>query len=154
MSSSQIPGNTAARDSGIESPGRTAVLREKLQLIAQESKPRLGLSATELSQNCPTVDTFFDEVATERLRRMPRNGSRLDGVLRRASRLAFAVGSLRDAVGGILVGIETATTLIWGSCLLLLQVRILSPSSDQANESRVESTMSNSWTVSLADTAV
>ena len=104
------------------SPGKVAVVRERLQSISQEYKARAGRSSSEISSKCTTVDNFFDAIAAERLRRMPRDGGRLDGILRRASRFAFAVSSLGDAVSGLILAANEGAALIWGSCLALLEV--------------------------------
>ncbi|EAW08563.1 NACHT domain protein [Aspergillus clavatus NRRL 1] len=98
-----------------------SVLRGMVQTVSQECKPRLGFSASDIEAKAPTVDVFFDAIAAERLRRMPPDGSRLDGALRRASRLSFAVASLRDAVVSFMDGANDASKLIWGSTLLLLE---------------------------------
>ncbi|KAJ5084138.1 hypothetical protein NUU61_008717 [Penicillium alfredii] len=97
------------------------VLQEKVQAVSQKCKAQLGLSAGEISQRSPTVDAFFDAVAAERLRWMPRDGSRLDCSLRWASRLAYAVDALRETVGAFAPGANEAATLIWGFSILLLE---------------------------------
>ncbi|PLN83280.1 NACHT domain protein [Aspergillus taichungensis] len=96
-------------------------LREMVDTVSHECPARLGMSAKELQAKSPTVDDFFDAIAAERLRRMPADGSRLDGALCRASRLAFAVGSLRDSVVSFMSGADEATSMIWGATLLLLE---------------------------------
>lgn len=118
MSSSAKMGNNAV-NGGTSSP---PVLRETLDLVSQECPSRLGMSAKEVRAKSSTVDVFFDAIAAERLRRMPPDGSRLDGALCRASRLAFAVASLRDSVASFLHGADEAATMIWGATLLLLEV--------------------------------
>lgn len=118
MSSAVTPGIAAVNGS----PGKVAVVRERLQSISQEYKARAGRSSSEISSRCTTVDNFFDAIAVERLRRMPRDGGRLDGILRRASRFAFAVSSLNDAVSGLILAANEGAALIWGSCLALLEV--------------------------------
>ena len=118
MSSTDITGNIAVAGS----PGKVPILRERLQSISQEYKTRIGYSTHDISSKCTTVDTLFDTIAVERLRRMPRDGGRLDAVLRRASRFAFAVSSLYDAVLGIVSAASEAASLIWGTVLILLEV--------------------------------
>lgn len=98
------------------------ILRETVNTVSEECPTRLGLTAEEIENKAPSLDVFFDTIAAERLRRMPADGSRLDGVLRRASRLAVAVGSLRDAVSSYMDGADEATALVWGTTLLLLEV--------------------------------
>jgi len=102
---------------------RVTVLQEKVQAVNQKSKTQLGLSANEILQRSPTVDAFFDAVAAERLRWMPRDGSRLDCSLRWASRLAYAVDALRESVGTFAPGANEAAKMIWGFLILLLEVR-------------------------------
>ena len=82
----------------------------------------MGVSASEISQRSPTVDVFFDAIAAERLRWMPRDGSRLDCCLRWASRLAYAVDALRESIGAFAPGANEAAKLIWGFSILLLEV--------------------------------
>lgn len=103
---------------------KVTVLQEKLQAVSQKCKTQLGLSASEISQRSPTVDAFFDAVATERLRWMPRDGSRLDCSLRWASRLAYAVDALRESIGAFAPGANEAAKLIWGFEILLLEVSV------------------------------
>lgn len=103
---------------------KVTVLQEKLQAVSQKCKTQLGLSASEISQRSPTVDAFFDTVATERLRWMPRDGSRLDCCLRWASRLAYAVDALRESIGAFAPGANEAAKLIWGFEILLLEVSV------------------------------
>ncbi|RAH50957.1 uncharacterized protein BO95DRAFT_379311 [Aspergillus brunneoviolaceus CBS 621.78] len=100
------------------------ILRETVNTVSEECPTRLGLTAEEIENKAPSLDVFFDTIAAERLRRMPADGSRLDGVLRRASRLAVAVGSLRDAVSSYMDGADEATALVWGTTLLLLEMGI------------------------------
>ncbi|OQE20349.1 hypothetical protein PENSTE_c013G09273 [Penicillium steckii] len=100
---------------------RITILQEKVQAVNQKSKTQLGLSANEILQRSPTVDAFFDAVAAERLRWMPRDGSRLDCSLRWASRLAYSVDALRESVGAFAPGANEAAKMIWGYLILLLE---------------------------------
>lgn len=118
MSSSYVTENTAANGDSSPQP----LLREALENVSKECPTRLGMSPNEILTKSPTVDVFFDAIAAERLRRMPPDGSRLDGALHRASRLAFAVGSLRDSVAGFMDGADEAAMMIWGAILLQLEV--------------------------------
>lgn len=102
--------------------GTSPILRETLDMVSQECPTRLAMSASELLAKAPTADDFFDAIAAERLRRMPPDGSRLDGALRRASGLAFAVASLRDSVYSFIDGADEASKMIWGATLVLLEV--------------------------------
>lgn len=104
------------------SHGKAPILRERLQLVSQEYKSRVGRSAGEISSKCTTVDDFFDTIAIERLRRMPQDGDRLDSILRQASRFAFAVSTLYEAVANVIFAANDAAALIWGSSLALLDV--------------------------------
>ncbi|KAL2828312.1 hypothetical protein BJY01DRAFT_228578 [Aspergillus pseudoustus] len=100
------------------------ILRGAVDTVKEECPERLGISCDELQAKSPNVDAFFDAIAHERLRRMPADGSRLDSALRRASRLAFAVASLRDSVFSFMDGAEEATRIVWGTTLLLLDMGI------------------------------
>lgn len=120
MSSSYVTENTAANGDSSPQP----LLREALENVSKECPTRLGMSPNEILTKSPTVDVFFDAIAAERLRRMPPDGSRLDGALHRASRLAFAVGSLRDSVAGFMDGADEAAMMIWGAILLQLELGI------------------------------
>ncbi|KAF7170799.1 hypothetical protein CNMCM5623_003318 [Aspergillus felis] len=104
--------------------GQLSVLGEMVQTVSRECESRLGMSARAIQEKAQTIDAFFDAIAAERLRHMPADGSRLDGALRRASSLAFAVASLRDAVVSFMDGAEEATKLVWGGLLLLLEMGI------------------------------
>ncbi|RLL96298.1 hypothetical protein CFD26_102151 [Aspergillus turcosus] len=116
--------NRARAHNARGSSGQLSVLREMVRTVSRECEPRLGMSASAIQAKAPTIDAFFDAIAAERLRRMPADGSRLDGALRRASRLAFAVASLRDAVVSFMDGANEATQLVWGGLLLLLEMGI------------------------------
>ncbi|PWY66766.1 hypothetical protein BO70DRAFT_419083 [Aspergillus heteromorphus CBS 117.55] len=132
MSSTRAKGNTAVNGNGGTTTTTTTtttanslpILRETVNTVSHECPSRLGASASEVQAKSPTLDVFFDAIAAERLRRMPPDGSRLDGALRRASRLAVAVGSLRDSVYSFMDGAEEATQLVWGTTLLLLEMGI------------------------------
>ncbi|KAL2802237.1 hypothetical protein BJX63DRAFT_415618 [Aspergillus granulosus] len=100
------------------------ILRGAVDTVKEECPERLGVSCDELQAKSPTVDAFFDAIAHKRLRHMPADGSRLDSAFRRASRLAFAVASLRDSVTCFMDGAEEATQIIWGTTLLLLEMGI------------------------------
>ncbi|KAJ5730600.1 uncharacterized protein N7483_005108 [Penicillium malachiteum] len=100
---------------------KVTVLQEKVQSVSQKCKTQLGGSAGEISLRSPTVDAFFDAVAAERLRWMPRDGSRLDCCLRWASRLAYAVDHLRESIGAFAPGANEAAKLIWGFEIMLLE---------------------------------
>lgn len=101
---------------------KLTVLQEKVQAVSQKCKTQLGLSSSEISKRSTNVDAFFDAVAIKRLRWMPRDGSRLDCSLRWASRLAYAVDSLRESVGAFAPAANEAAMLIWGFAILLLEV--------------------------------
>jgi hypothetical protein len=103
---------------------KLTVLQDKVQGVSQKCKTQLGVSASQISKRSPTVDAFFDAVAAERLRWMPRDGSRLDCSLRWASRLAYAVDALRASVGVFAPAANEAAMLIWGFCILLLEVSL------------------------------
>lgn len=127
---SAATGSTTTNTSGVStqavrglitSTHKVTVLQDKVQAVSQKCKTQLGVSSTEISQRSPTVDIFFDAVAAERLRWMPRDGSRLDCSLRWASRLAYAVDALRESTGLFAPGAETAAQLIWGFMILLLE---------------------------------
>ncbi|CAG8304975.1 unnamed protein product [Penicillium salamii] len=100
---------------------KLTVLQEKVQAVSHKCKTQLGLSSSEISKRSISVDAFFDAVAVERLRWMPRDGSRLDCSLRWASRLAYAVDALRESVGAFAPAANEAATLIWGFAILLLE---------------------------------
>lgn len=139
-------------------------LRETVDTVSLECPARLGISAKELQAKSPSIDDFFDAIAAERLRRMPADGSRLDSALCRASRLAFAVGSLRDSVVSFMSGADEATSMIWGATLLLLEVSrgvdaiAVGPALSQPRPGltplryREALSMSIPWTVSSAST--
>ena len=116
-----IPATRAVRNLGTSSH-KITVLQEKVQAVSQKCKTQMGVSASEISQRSPTVDVFFDAIAAERLRWMPRDGSRLDCCLRWASRLAYAVDALRESIGAFAPGANEAAKLIWGFSILLLEV--------------------------------
>ncbi|KAJ5677588.1 uncharacterized protein N7477_003221 [Penicillium maclennaniae] len=86
---------------------KATVLQDKVQAVSQKCKTQLGLTATEISQRAPNVDTFFDAVAAERLRWMPRDGSRLD--------------CQSQSIGAFAPGADDAAKLIWGFEILLLE---------------------------------
>lgn len=120
---SNLQGTRAVQNFG-GSGYKMTVLQERIPAVGQKCKTQLGLSASEISKRIPTVDAFFDAVAAQRLRWMPRDGSRLDCSLRWASRLAYAVDALRKSVGKFAPGANEASKLIWGLEVLLLEVSL------------------------------
>lgn len=70
-----------------------------------------------------TLESFLDFIATDRLRRVPHQGSRWDKILRMAEHFAIRISHYEEAIRGMFSKSEEAAHIIWGSCRVLLQVR-------------------------------
>ena len=89
------------------------------------SKYQSQLSSVVNVQNLysETLESFLDFIATDRLRRVPHQGSRWDKILRLAEHFAIRISHYEEAVRGMFSKSEKAAHIIWGSCRVLLQVR-------------------------------
>ena len=89
------------------------------------SKYQSQLSSVVNVQNLysETLESFLDFIATDRLRRVPHQGSRWDKILRLAEHFAIRISHYEEAVRGMFSKSEEAAHIIWGSCRVLLQVR-------------------------------
>lgn len=69
-----------------------------------------------------SVDTFLDQIATERLSKMPRSGSQWDRALRDAELFANHVSVYQRMLEEYLPSSKIATASLWTNCRLLLEV--------------------------------
>ncbi len=69
-----------------------------------------------------SIDTFLDQIATERLSRMPRSGSQWDRALRDAESFANHVSVYQRMLEEYLPSSRIATASFWTNCRLLLEV--------------------------------
>lgn len=69
-----------------------------------------------------SMDTFLDQIATERLSKMPRNGSPWDRALRDAEYFANHVSVYQRMLEEYLPSSKIATASLWTNCRLLLEV--------------------------------
>ena len=104
---------------------KVTVLREITSKVTASCRRELGSSSADVLENATEVGVVLDYIATERLRCMPHSGSRYDKVLRWAESFAAQIDSFSHAVSDFAMYSAEAAHLIWGSCLLLLQVQIL-----------------------------
>ena len=71
-----------------------------------------------------SLESLLDFIATDRLRRVPHQGSRWDNILRMAEHFAIRISLYQEAVGGMFSRSSEAARMIWGSCWALLQVSL------------------------------
>ena len=102
---------------------KVTMLREITSKVTASCKRELGASA-EVVEGAIEVGVVLDYIAAERLRCMPHPGSRYDKVLRWAEFFAAQISSFSNSVSEFVTYGSEAAQLIWGSCLLLLQVRV------------------------------
>jgi len=69
-----------------------------------------------------SIDTFLDQIATERLSKMPRSGSQWDRALRDAELFANHVSVYQRMLEEYLPSSKIATASLWTNCCLLLEV--------------------------------
>jgi hypothetical protein len=103
---------------------KVTVLRETTNKVTASCKRELGPSSAEVVEGATEVGVVLDYIAAERLRCMPHSGSRYDKVLRWAEFFAAQINSFSHSVSEFVTSSSEAAQLIWGSCLLLLQVRV------------------------------
>jgi len=76
----------------------------------------------QLDLTSESIDTFLDQIATERLSRMPRSGSQWDRTLRDAESFANHVSVYQRMLEEYLPSSKIATASLWTNCRLLLEV--------------------------------
>ena len=103
---------------------KVTVLREITSKVNASCRRELGASSAGVLENTTEVEAVLDYIATERLRCMPHSGSRYDKVLKWAEFFAVQIHSLSHSVSEFVMYSTEAARLIWGSCLLLLQVPV------------------------------
>lgn len=103
---------------------KVTVLREITSKVTASCRRELGSSSADALEEATEVGVVLDYIATERLRCMPHAGSRYDKVLRWAESFAAQIHSLSHSVSEFVMCSAEAARSIWGSCLLLLQVRV------------------------------
>jgi len=103
---------------------KVTVLREITSKVTASCRRELGASSAEVVGGAIEVGVVLDYIAAERLRCMPHPGSRYDKVLRWAEFFAAQINSFSHSVSEFVTYSSEAAQLIWGSCLLLLQVRV------------------------------
>lgn len=106
---------------------KTNILKERTMKTSAMVQSRFGQHTSIILDSTPTFDDFLDALAETRLRHMPHDGSKWDKVLRWAEGFTRHVHIFQQAVQGFMNDSEQATRMIWGSCLFLLQVRLLPP---------------------------
>lgn len=78
-----------------------------------------------IEQNALTsesMDTFLDQIATERLAQMPRSGSQWDRALRDAEFFANHISVYQRMLEEYLPSSKIATASLWTNCRFLLEV--------------------------------
>jgi hypothetical protein len=103
---------------------KVTVLREITSKVTASCRRELGSSSAKVVEGATEVGVVLDYIAAERLRCMPHSGSRYDKVLRWAEFFAAQINSFSHSVSEFVTYSSEAAQSIWGSCLLLLQVRV------------------------------
>ncbi|KAI9703724.1 MAG: hypothetical protein M1836_007494 [Candelina mexicana] len=98
------------------------IVKEITSTVTAKCEREFGCSVDELFANTPTVETFLDYVAAERLRRMPHKGSKWDKVLQWAEYFAGQVHLFEEAVTEFVPYSRKAAQLVWSNCRLLLEM--------------------------------
>lgn len=114
------------RSSSQLSVQKVTVLREITSKVNASCRRDLGTSSAKALEDSVEVGVVLDYIAAERLRCMPHSGSRYDKVLRWAESFAGQIDSLSNTVSEFVMYSTEAAQLIWGCCLLLLQVQAFS----------------------------
>lgn len=100
-----------------------SVLRESIEKVSSSCRRDLDSSSQKVVLSTTDVGIVLDYVAAERLRCMPHPGSRYDKVLRWAEIYVLHVAAFVQNASEAVPSSYEATQQIWGSVLLLLQVR-------------------------------
>lgn len=101
---------------------KLTTLRETTHKVSTKFLTQLDSAARAILENTITVDDVLDSIAAERLRYMPHDGSMLDRVFKWAVHFIDEMNVLSKAVEPFVLYSDQAAQLMWGSCLLLLQV--------------------------------
>ena len=99
------------------------VLRDSIEKVVSSCRRDLDSSSAKTVLNTTDFGVVLDFIAAERLRCMPHSGSRYDKVLRWAEMFVLHVAAFTQNVSEAVASSHEATQQIWGSALLLLQVR-------------------------------
>lgn len=102
---------------------KVGLLRETISKVNASCKRDLGTSSLEVLEDAKELGIVLDFIAAERLRCYPHPGSKYDKVLRWAETFAAQVYAFSEATSEFVMYSAEAAHLIFGSCLLLLQVR-------------------------------
>jgi hypothetical protein len=98
------------------------VLREVISKATTSARRDLGSSSGVLEQT-RDVEIVLDYIAAERLGRYPHPGSKYDKVLRLAEQFVSQIATFSETVSEFVLASAEGAHLMFGSCLLLLQVR-------------------------------
>jgi hypothetical protein len=98
------------------------VLREIISKIHASSKRSLNSTSAEVFEESKDVGVVLDFIAGERLRRYPHPGSKYDKTLRWAEYFATQVHAFSETVSEFVLYSSEAAHIMFGSCMLLLQV--------------------------------
>jgi hypothetical protein len=98
------------------------VLREIISKVNASSKRSLSTSSAEVFEGSKDIGIVLDFIAGERLRCYPHPGSRYDKTLRWAESFATQFYAFSETVSDFVMHSSEAVSMIFGSCMLLLQV--------------------------------
>jgi hypothetical protein len=106
----------------VTSTRKVATLRDVTQRSVAVYRSELGSSSEQFLASCQSVETFFDAIASIRLRQMPHHSSRWDKVLKWAEFFAAQVQGYSEEVSQFADYADQAARIIWASSLALIQV--------------------------------
>lgn len=106
----------------VTSTRKIATLQDVTQRSTAVYRSELGSSSEQFLASCQSVETFFDAIASIRLRQMPHHSSRWDKVLKWAEFFAAQVQGYSEEVSQFADHADQAARIIWASSLALIQV--------------------------------
>ncbi|KAE8154646.1 hypothetical protein BDV25DRAFT_135813 [Aspergillus avenaceus] len=118
------PGTAVENGATVESPRKPRALRETTDRISSRLRPQLDGESREIFDSIHSAADVFDDIAVERLRFMPEDGSQLDRAFKEAVVLVGRLDQLAKLIESFSSATEQAVRLMGGSCILLLQCGI------------------------------
>lgn len=100
------------------------VVKERLSGLYLKFRKELHVSDGKSLVQVESVEDFLEFIDTERLRRIPRQGSGWDRVLKWAEYFAGLVAAYQESVGEFVLQSEEAAKVVWSLCQKLLLVRL------------------------------
>ena len=117
-----IPTTNGTKGMSHKETSEVTILVKSTEEVSSQYESQLGSVVNVREIYGKSLESLLDFIATDRLRRVPHQGSRWDNILRMAEHFAIRISLYQEAVGGMFSKSSEAARMIWGSCWALLQV--------------------------------